>query len=75
MRVLYVPGRQEGKSIAMRSLANAHLMAGTTVVVELGRHAFVLPPAYQIESATSEAVTMRTPEGMLVTYRPRQGRR
>lgn len=73
MKVLYVPGRQQGKSIAMLTLTRAHLAAGHTVVVELGSRAFTLPNRYLLERATSQAVTMRTPEGMLVTYKPKRG--
>ncbi len=72
MKVLYVPGRQQGKSWAMRELTNAHLAAGHTVVADLGGRSFTLPQTYRLEHATSHAVTMRTPEGMLVTYRPKR---
>lgn len=72
MKVLYVPGRQQRKSIAMQALTRAYLAAGHAVVVRLGLHAFTLPPKYLLERATSEAVTLRTPEGMLVIYKPRR---
>lgn len=59
---------------ARMKVKDAHAR-GIQIMVGLGGRAFVIPKDYALEMALPTAITLRTPDGMLVTYKPRKAPR
>lgn len=71
----FLSSRNGGKMELIRMRVRDAHARGIRIMFSLGQRAFIIPKDYALEMALPNAITLRTPDGMLVTYKPRKAPR